>query len=443
SAVSKIKVNGRVNEDTGATATDVPTLTKTSKYYTAIFTLDAGKDLNDLLNNISASGATRMKDSFGNETRDFYIQSDEEFESILNDRIDGTVVSSTTEKDGTATTKVGEGIAVSIGTKYCAVAAVWPADSHNNMNITGNSGIASGDPQTNALMGDNPGSGAYWRFEISCRTLGKKPTVSVEGSGIVSGGGVITSTTNYGGNIFGSWSEYGLIADNSTSVNFGTGASLAYHGPQFFVNEQADPSEAGLNKDAKCIGIETVGNINCRNQVGLDSGEAYSYASRAYSVKNQIAGKNGTTKHNGTLIIDSNVSKNADGSTPIIYADNIKIHPDVTEINAILIADGNLDTCYLEDKQNETTQGKTEGNSGLKDLCYKQLVVNGAVFAENITLDRTFGGGSYGDSVIPQSLIQRAEIFNFDPAYVSEVYEQSMEDDPITTTYIKELPSRY
>lgn len=443
SAVSNVKTNGRVNEDTGATAADAPTLTKTSKYYTAIFTLDADKKHDDLLNGISASGATRMKDSFGNETRDFYIQSDDEFENIVNNQIGGTVVARTTEKDGTATTKVGEGVAVSVGTKYCAVTAVWPADSHNDMNVTGDSVIASGSPQTNALIGDNPGTGAYWRFEISCRTLGKKPTVSVEGSGIVSGGGVIASTTNYGGNIFGSWSEYGLIADNSTSVNFGTGASLAYHGPQFFVNEQADPSEAGLNKDAKCIGIETVGNINCINQVGLDPGEAYSYASRAYSVKNQIVGKNGTTKHNGNLIIYSNVSKNADGSTPIIYADNIKIHPDVTEINAILIADDNLDTCYLEDKQNETTQGGTKGNSGLKDLCGKQLVVNGAVFAENITLDRTFGGGSYGDSVMPRSLVQRAEIFNFDSAYVSEVYKQSMEEDPITTTYIKELPSRY
>lgn len=442
-AISKVAVKGRVNEDTGATATDAPTLAKTSKYYTAIFTLDADKNLNDLLSNISASGATRMKDSFGNETRDFYIQSDEEFESILNDRIDGTVVSSTTEKDGTATTKVGEGVEVSIGTKYCAVTAVWPADSHNDMNVTGDSVIASGDPQTNALIGDNPGSGAYWRFEISCRTLGKKPTVSVEGSGIVSGGGVITSTTNYGGNVFGSWSEYGLIADNSTSVNFGTGASLAYHGPQLFVNEQADPSEAGLNKDAKCIGIETVGNINCSKKVGLDTNEARSYASRANAIKNRIITKNSTVKHNGNLVIDNNVYKNADGSTPIIYADNIKIHPNVTEINAILIADGNLDTCYLEDKQNETTQGGTEGNSGLKDLCGEQLVVNGAVFADSITLDRTFGGGSYGDSVIPRSLIQRAEIFNFDPAYVSEVYKQSMDNEPITTTYIKELPSRY
>ena len=316
-------------------------------------------------------------------------------------------------------------------------------DSHNNMNNTGDSGIVSGDPQTNALIGDNPGSGAYWRFEISCRTLGKKPTVSVEGSGIVSGGGVVTSTTNYGGNIFGSWSEYGLIADNSTSVNFGTGASLAYHGPQYSVNEQAIPSEAGLDKNAKCIGIETVGNIKCLEQVGLDTSEVNQYVANANNIKSRIIGKNNISKHNGSYVIDSNVLKNADGTTPIIYADNIKIHPDVTEINAILIADGNLDTCYLEDKQNETTQGGTEGNSGLKDLCGKQLVVNGAVFADSIALDRTFGGGSYGDNLWAPSLVQRAEIFNFDPAYVSEAYKQSMEEDPITTTYIKELPSRY
>jgi hypothetical protein len=259
----------------------------------------------------------------------------------------------------------------------------------------------------------------------------------------VSGGGVITSTTNYGGNIFGSWSEYGLIADNSTSVNFGTGASLAYHGPQYSVNEQAIPSEAGLDKNAKCIGIETVGNIKCLEQVGLDTSEVNQYVTNANNIKSRIIGKNNISKHNGSYVINSNVSKNADGSTPIIYADNIKIHPDVTEINAILIADDNLDTCYLEDKQDETTQGGTKGNSGLKDLCGKQLVVNGAVFADSIALDRTFGGGSYGDNLWVPSLVQRAEIFNFDPSYVSEAYEQSLEEDPITTTYIKELPSRY
>lgn len=438
-------VRGRVNEKvTSSTEATYSTTTKTTKHYTAIFALDANKTLNDLITSVTTSGATRIKDDSGNDTRDFYIQSDAGFEDILQNQIGGTPIVSTEDASGSIQTKVGEGVAVSVGTKYCAVAAVWPADSHNIMDESGVAKILDSTDQTNALSGDIPGTGAYWRFELSCQTLGKKPTVSVEGYGLISGGSVVTSTTNYDGNIFGSWSEYGLIADNGTSVKFGTGASLAYHGPQYSVNEQAiPPSEAGLNKDAKCIGIETVGNIKCLEQVGLDSSEISQYVSNAYSIKNRIIGKNNVSKHNGTYVIDSDVSKNADGTTPIIYADNIKIRPDVKEINAILIADDNLDTCYLEDKQNETTQGKTEGNWGLKDYCGNQLVVNGAVFANSITLDRTYGGGSYGDNLWAPSLVQRAEVFNFDPSYVSEVYEQSLEEDPITTTYIKELPSRY
>jgi hypothetical protein len=204
------------------------------------------------------------------------------------------------------------------------------------------------------------------------------------------------------------------------------------------------PYLSGLSKDSKCIGIQTVGNLDCKNQVGVTNTQEY--LSSAEKVKGQIISRNGITKSGGKYVISGNISKNADGTTPIIYADDIKIAPGVTEINAILIADNNLDTCYEEVDGKEadyTQQGETEGNSGLKDHCANQLLIRGAVFTKSITLDRTFGGGSYGDNIAAYSLVQRAEIFDFDPAYIKEVYEKSLDNEPITTTYIKELPSRY
>jgi hypothetical protein len=56
--------------------------------------------------------------------------------------------------------------------------------------------------------------------------------MSVEGNGIVAAGNVKGATTKYSAtesgdkHIFGSWSEYGLVANGVVSL--GSGASLAY-----------------------------------------------------------------------------------------------------------------------------------------------------------------------------------------------------------------------
>lgn len=438
------RINEKVNESTGSSGAKYKTNTKTSKYYTAVFTIDEGTDADGLMGRITGSGATRMKDSSSKDTKDFYIQSDYDFENILSGQIGAKIVSSSADKDNPAKTTVSE---ATIGTKYCAVAAVWPADSHNIMNQEDSDNalkVPLGDAQTNALSGDVSGAGAYWRFEISCQTVGKKPTMSVEGHGVVTGGSVNTSTTNFDGRVFGSWSEYGLIADNGSTPKFGTGASLAYTQAQRGFNMPSAPYLSGLSKDSKCIGIQTVGNLDCENQVGVTN--AREYLSSAETIKGQIISRNGITKSGDKYVISDNITKNADGTTPIIYADDIKIAPGVEEINAILIADNNLDTCYEEVDGKEadyTQQGKTEGNSGLKDHCAEQLLIRGAVFAKSITLDRTFGGGGYIYNIAAESLVRRAEIFDFDPTYIKEVYEKSLDNEPIITTYIKELPSRY
>lgn len=446
-AKSNYSVRPRVNEKvTKSTTTTYPTSVKDiTRYYTAIFTLGEDKSLDDLLNGISASGATRIKDDSNNDTKDFYIRSDEaDFGNILSGQIDGSIVASSTDKNAELEYEVSSG---GIGTKYCSVSAVWPADSHNYLTQReSDAKILEGISQTNALSGDVPGTGAYWRYEINCQTIGKKPNMSVEGMGVITSGAVNTSHTRFDGNVFGSWSEYGLIsAVNSNSVWFGSGASLAYHDPQSGKNVLSSPDKAGLENSNKCIGIQSVGNLDCRTnsntaKIGINTNDASEYYQKSKDVRDRIIRRFNVSKNSGDYLIDSNIDKTG-GSTKIIYADYINIAPDVTEINAILIADEHIDTCY--DGTEKTEQGGTKGNSGLKDYCGNELTINGAVFAKNIKLDRSFGGGSYGDNLAAYSLIQRAEIFNYDPSFVYEAYQNSVENEPITTTYIKELPSRY
>lgn len=446
-AKSNYSVHPRVNEKvTKSTTTTYPTSVKDiTRYYTAIFTLGEDKSYDDLLNGISASGATRIKDNSNNDTKDFFIQSDEaDFGNILSGQIDGSIVASSTDKNAELEYEVTSG---GIGTKYCSVSAVWPADSHNYLTQKeSDAKILEGISQTNALSGNVSGTGAYWRYEINCQTIGKKPNMSVEGMGVVTAGIANTSHTRYGGNVFGSWSEYGLIsAGSSNSVWFGSGASLAYHDPQSEKNKEASPAKAGLENSNKCIGIQSVGNLDCRTnsntaKIGINTNDANEYYQKSKDVRDRIINRFGVSKNSGDYLIDSNIDKTG-GSTKIIHADNINIAPDVTEINAILIADGYIDTCY--DGTEKTEQGGTKGNWGLKDYCGNELTINGAVFANSIKLDRSFGGGSYGDTINADSLIQRAEIFNYDPSFVYEAYQNSIENEPITTTYIKELPSRY
>ena len=73
------------------------------------------------------------------------------------------------------------------------------------------------------------------------------------------------------------------------------------------------------------------------------------------------------------------------------------------------------------------------------------LVINGVVFSNgDIALDRVYGGGSTdGMNLDSNTLIQRSEIFNFNPEIVEWGYNYKHKTQPITTTYIEELSTRY
>lgn len=344
--------------------------------------------------------------------------------------------------------------------KLCVAVAVWPADSHNIR--TENNNIESEDQPT-ALDPDHYYDDAFTRISASCETIGKYPSMSVEGNGMVSAGDVKGATTNYNNRVFGSWSEYGLVANGVVSL--GSGASLAYNigHPQTQKNQMENYEYAGIGKD-QFDSPQTLGNID--SAIGLqDSAEASVYIDQmkgfvddiksTYFAEKQECGEflcrigntYVNTNYDSKVTIgdfeaaEINSHKDEDAQVFIYSQQEIVIKNEVTQLFANLITDSALDTCEEGDHKTDDARDGT-----LVDKCPNILVINGAVYSEGeVSLDRVFGGGSpYGSlSLDSGTLVQRAEIFNYDPKIVKWGYDYKHENQPLTTTYIEELSTRY
>lgn len=99
---------------------------------------------------------------------------------------------------------------MAIGTKICYIAGVWPADSHDR----GNDDIDS-ENQSVALT---PNSTLWHISAPSCYTVAKRPSMTIFNADAYAPGGIygITNKRTNGQSkkeaMFGSWSEYGLVA---------------------------------------------------------------------------------------------------------------------------------------------------------------------------------------------------------------------------------------
>lgn len=107
----------------------------------------------------------------------------------------------------------------------------------------------------------------------------------------------------------------------------------------------------------------------------------------------------------------------------IIYTKgDINILPGVKEINAILIAEGKINTCANDDLSQ----------------CYDQLRINGSLIANKIEFNRTYGASVGSYSVVP------AEIINYSPTLYlwSGAESRNLINESITETYTRELAPR-
>ena len=346
--------------------------------------------------------------------------------------------------------KVSSDIAEGGYNKICVALAVYPADSHNSTDP-----VINDDDQSAALTDEF--GGAFTRISVACKTVGKYPSASVEGNGIVTGSIITGSRTEYGGRSFGSWTEYGLVAN--IVVNIASGASSAYGNPQTSRNASVSYDGAGL-KIGDFDSIQTLGNMNsgigARNDAKVYAAQARTYANNV--IATFFTGEASSTcvlgssydgcstfvnaNYNDDVVINSafagTINDAANNGHVIIYSKrNIKISNAVTELNATLIADGKVDTCEEADQGGDNEQ--------LLYNCSNSLFINGIVYSEKpIALDRIYGGGSVdGMNLDANTLMQRAEILNYDPKIVKWSYDYKRQTQPLTTTYIEELSTRY
>ena len=457
---ASINKSGRINEDVQSPAYPTNIKKTWAKYLT--FKLSTGVDYNNL-NTVANNIATLDNDQTDNLGG--ILRANLGGSSIIDmgsgEFTDDEIKNGTTKEIPVNATDADAGY-----NKLCVAVAVYPADSHNSRDDT----IRAGADQSNALM-DGPGANAFTRISVSCRTVGKYPTFSTEGNGILSGGNVSGKYTRYKDERdFGSWSEYGLIANEVDKV--ASGASIAYIDAQSGINAGASYDRAGKKKD-QLDSPQTLGNMD-KSEIGLrDSTEASVYANQMTEIANNIKSTFFTDPMpvGGPFLVEYpgthtwvNLNYKDDvwigdaeavainyhrlaGDQVIIYSDkNIMIENKVTNLDAMLVANGKVDTCYrVDDSGNKIDVDQGGDNSQLLNYCHDNLTVNGAVYSkEAIELDRTYGGGSETDlNLREDTLVKRAEIFNFDPRTVKWGYDYDNDNQPLITTYIEELSTRY
>ncbi len=435
-----------------------------------LFILDPDVDVEQIKNSITGDGVSEIPGSTDDTSSGSYIYqggaSDSPIDriksklSVSDDdiKISADISSSESKKE---TYKVGEG--EKIGSKICSLVAAWPADSHNSLQVTTENKFVTAiddNNQSNALTteaGDNP----YWRFQVGCATVGKKPTASIEGASLTVGDTAKANYTKYEGRVFGTWAEYDLVANKVDYVY--SGASRAYDSAQTTVN--ANVSYEDYGKTDGMSSPQTLGNMTDEKGIRNDTEIAnyvnmsrqfansiYSTFYDEYGNKKTKIDSDGSTvdvsahfnilnsKASNDYSITSDIINDDPNVINVIYANNIYISKNVERVDAVLIANGILDTCEKDVNRNTST-----GNQELLQECNENaLVVNGAVYVHGeLKLDRVYGGGEIdGDSLDPSTLAQRAEIFNYDPRIVKFAYDVIKDRNLVDTQYVKELPTR-
>ena len=318
---------------------------------------------------------------------------------------------------------------VPAGKYFCVVAAVYPASSGGDTNMS------------------PTGSGTWWVSAPACAKIAKKPSIQIWGAGMYTADtiGLVNAVKHVvsgklndinpkaGSNIiFGSWVEQNILANGKVS-NLSSGAATGMAGSmKSRTRNGIDGSyfSSTLGNSAVCIlSPLTMPNDKCTslNYPGGSAGSMNAPADKdaltarfVDSSKDDFKLHNACTisgvtqamfsekntqvyKCNGTFTINENVvyfhndlkfSSLAEVPKIIIYAKNINIGCNVTQVDAILIADNNVNTC-----------NNTNANSQARA---NQLIINGSVIANKMYANRTYGAAAGMNSDEP------AEIINYD-----------------------------
>lgn len=290
---------------------------------------------------------------------------------------------------------------------------------------------------------------------LACVTVAKIPFVSVTGSDLMvrSVNSSYTSSATIDGTVFGSWLEYGGIAQNSLHV--ATGATIARGNttpttPLTFANSPSGttgnfgalPASSPLRPGANWPTVTIPGNAGSLDAL---TNKTVSVVSPGYQIgQSDNIAKSIIVRSSGKVVITGNITY-SDGpytdpaSLPqvIIQAGDIEIAEGVTRIDAWLIATasgtstGKVSTCGWP------TSGPYY--TGLTiDNCNQHLTINGPVQADHLWLRRTGGA----DGVTPESRRVTGETINGRADAILWTRTQSS-STTIRTQSVRELAPRF
>lgn len=386
------------------------------------------------------------------------------------------------------------------GTQVCVRSAVYPKDSHDNENLSSSAysmsdsnSWAYSQNQVCYTVAKKPsmqvwGGNIYSRGNIDTSISAKEHRA---GYYAYNPDTIHDGYTTY---YFGSWGELGLIASGGVT-GFGTGATMGYDNnndgtpwPRYTIppttpgvytrgNNASIQGGSGGNTSSFCVRSPlTLANSQCgggkagliglatgTNQaerdkskvinrlipndksgasvttgsLNLNNGKSYYYSTGSLTVPGYVATELGAVKvvhAEGDITINGNLEYANRGYISlfdlpkiVVYSEkNIKIACGVTRIDALLVADGNVKTCG-------------ESNDFDDSINSNQLIINGAVIANTLDANRTYGSATGANSVIP------AEIINFDPTlylWAGESDNGEADNKGLNTTYITELAPR-
>ena len=261
-------------------------------------------------------------------------------------------------------------------------------------------------------------------------------------------------------NVYGSWGEYGIIANGKADSASGAGLSSSFNG-------RSGVTPRDYNK-LTFANIPKYGNFSSTSSVpdnftlpsvggtrGSISGnvDVNSLASGEYNAGNVTltgsklsVGKSIVIKSSGVVRISGDLlytDTNDVRQLPqlIIYAKNIIIESSVGEVNAWLITqkDGYVSTCGVVISAGGWLSGVSESS------CGKQLKVNGPIKTGHLFLRRTYGGKHASSAKNDPNMHPGtpAEIINLRADTYIWAYNNYRNTSAISTMNVRELPPRY
>ena len=317
------------------------------------------------------------------------------------------------------TTSVGTAINFTVpanaplGTRFCFATGVYPASSWGRHDVGQQNNSEAMDYDTTL-----PASRKEWRFGTpKCIVVAKQPKVQFFGAGVhVRGGDISTAFNSKSINgtttTYGSWSEYEALARDSI-IGLSTGGALGNYG--FRGANNASPinwnrqtitnsnmSQLGryertaIPNITRMLGVACSGTSlnSCAKRRNLSGGGTIGNGDTAVWVVDGDATISGDiTYHNGPF--DNDISRIPQA---IIWVrGNLNIAPNVKQIDAWVVVDGEIDTCpghtISTSASNRITSNHLDGRSG-GGPCGNKLVFNGPVEARSIQLKRTAGSGT-------------------------------------------------